>query len=97
MFFEAINDSAQKNRLNEIAGSFFQSGVTVEIESLEPEPGSRGAEKISEAMIRKNSIEEIRREALNHPLLQKVMSVFEGAEVQEVKVRTPAKQPPEQG
>ncbi|MDY0187667.1 MAG: DNA polymerase III subunit gamma/tau [Syntrophus sp. (in: bacteria)] len=97
MFFEAINDSAQKNRLNEIAGSFFQSGVTVEIESLEPEPGSRGAEKISEAMVRKNSIEEIRREALNHPLLQKVMSVFEGAEVQEVKVRTPAKQPPEQG
>lgn len=97
MFFEAINDSAQKNRLNEIAGSFFQSGVMVEIESLEPEPGSRGAEKISEAMIRKNSIEEIRREALNHPLLQKVMSVFEGAEVQEVKVRTPAKQPPEQG
>ncbi|OPY85765.1 MAG: DNA polymerase III subunit tau [Syntrophus sp. PtaU1.Bin208] len=97
MFFENMNDPGQKERLSEMAGSFLQTAVTVEIESLEAESDSRGAEKISEAMVRKNTIEEIRREALNHPLLQKVLGVFEGAEVQDVKVRTPAKPSSEQG
>ena len=97
MFFEDINEPAQKDRLSELAGSLFQAAVTVEIEPLEATPDSRGPERLSEAMIRKNSVEEIRREALNQPLLQKVMRVFEGAEVQEVKVRPPAKQSPDQG
>jgi len=92
MFFEDINEPAQKDRLRELAGSFFQTVVAVDIESVEARSDSRGAEGISEAMARKNHVEEIRREALNHPLLQKVMSVFEGAEVQEVKVRTLQKQ-----
>ncbi|SEM40950.1 DNA polymerase III, tau subunit [Syntrophus gentianae] len=97
MFFENMNDPGQKERLSEMAGSFLQTAVTVEIESLEAESDNRGAEKISDAMVRKNTIEEIRREALNHPLLQKVLSVFEGAEVQDVKVRAPAKPSSEQG
>ncbi len=96
MFFENMNDPGQKERLSEMAGSFLQTAVTVEIESLEAESDNRGAEKISDAMVRKNTIEEIRREALNHPLLQKVLSVFEGAEVQDVKVRPPAKGSSEQ-
>ena len=97
VFFEDINEPAQKDRLSELAGSFFKTAVTVDIESVETESDSRGSGGMSEAMVRKNQSEEIRREALNHPLLQKVMSVFEGAEIQEIKVRTPQKSSPEKG
>jgi DNA polymerase-3 subunit gamma/tau len=61
--------------------------MTVDIEPVETESNGRGSGgRLSEAMARKNQTEELRREALNHPLLQKVLSVFEGAEVQEIKV-----------
>jgi len=92
MFFEDISEPAQKERLSELAGSLFKTTVIVDIETVETASDSRDSEGISKAMARKNHTEEIRREALNHPLLKKVMSVFEGAEVQEVKVRPPQKQ-----
>jgi DNA polymerase-3 subunit gamma/tau len=89
MFYEDISQPTQKDRLSELASAFFNNAVVVEIESVEMDSDSRSSEGISEAMARKNQIEEIRREALNHPLLQKVMSVFDGAEVQDIKIRTP--------
>ena len=35
-----------------------------------------------------NSLNDMKREAINHPLLQKVMDEFAGAEVIEIKART---------
>jgi DNA polymerase-3 subunit gamma/tau len=89
MFYEDISQPAQKNRLSELASAFFKTAVAVEIESVVLDSDNRSSEGISEAMARKNQMEEIRREALNHPLLQKIMSVFDGAEIQDVKIRTP--------
>ncbi|OPY15576.1 MAG: DNA polymerase III subunit tau [Syntrophus sp. PtaB.Bin075] len=90
VFFEDLNEPEQKSRLSELAGSFFKTAVTVDIEPVETESDGRGSGgRLSEAMARKNQAEELRREALNHPLLQKVLSVFEGAEVQEIKVLPP--------
>jgi len=91
VFFEDLSEPAQRERLSELAGSFFTAAVTVEIEAVEAPAESGRSGGVSEAMARQSQLEEIRREALNHPLLQKVMNVFEGAEVREVKVRPPQK------
>ena len=36
---------------------------------------------------RNNRNDDIKKEALNHPLLQKVLDIFEGAEVKEVVLK----------
>jgi DNA polymerase-3 subunit gamma/tau len=69
------------DRLTDISKEFFRDDVTIEIESLAP-----GAENDNTSIdngVNKN-ISNIKNEALNHPLVQKVMDVFEGAELQEV-------------
>jgi DNA polymerase-3 subunit gamma/tau len=81
IFLDDITEKSQMDRLTDISKEFFRDDVTIEIESLAP-----GAENDNTSIdngVNKN-ISNIKNEALNHPLVQKVMDVFEGAELQEV-------------
>jgi DNA polymerase-3 subunit gamma/tau len=87
LFLEYFKEKEQKDRLTDIAREFFREDVTVKIESLKSgNPGS-GNQETGNTATQNNRAGDIRREALNHPILQKVMDVFEGAEVREVIVR----------
>ena len=85
IFLEDISGKTQKERLEKIAQKFFQENVTIQIVTIDAEKvntnGSNGRNKV-------NSLNEVKRDAMNHPLLQKVMDEFDGAEVIEIKVRT---------
>jgi len=71
-----LDDSIET--LTKISGAFFGEDITVKIESLQVDvaQASNGAAN--------NKINGIKRDALNHPLLQKVLDVFDGAVVKEV-------------
>jgi DNA polymerase-3 subunit gamma/tau len=74
----------QKNRLQELAVTYFGGQMTVHLESVVPDMtaanGSRGKAGNDE----KN---QKRQEALQSPMLQKVLDLFEGAEVLEIIAR----------
>ena len=83
IFLESIREKSQKKLLTRIAGEFFGEDVSVEITSLEGVPNnygnsSNGATKVAEQM---------KSEALKHPLVQKVLDTFEGAEIRDVIVK----------
>jgi DNA polymerase-3 subunit gamma/tau len=59
--------------------------MTIRIESLEADTAN-GLRQAPEGAAN-NRINEVKRDALNHPLLQKVLDVFDGAVVQEVIAR----------
>ncbi len=81
IFLDDIIEKSQMDYLTDISKDFFRDDVTIEIESLAP--GSGDDNTSIDNGINKN-INNIKNEALNHPLVQKVMDVFEGAELQEV-------------
>ena len=85
IFLDDINEKSQKDRLTEISKSFFGEDMTVRIESLEADT-ENGLRQSPEGAAN-NRINEVKRDALNHPLLQKVLDVFDGAVVQEVIAR----------
>ncbi len=87
LFLEHFKEKDQRDRLAEIAREFFQEEVTVKIESLKTGNPGTGDHETGNTGTPNNRAGEVRREALNHPILQKVMDVFEGAEVREVIVR----------
>ena len=87
LFLEHFKEKEQRDRLTEIASEFFQEEVTVKIESLKTGNPGTGNHESGNAGTQSNRAGDIRREALNHPILQKVMDVFEGAEVREVIIR----------
>ncbi len=68
-----------------MAREFFSQTVTLSVETIDNGPGEASGPARNGP--NQNRANQIRREALNHPLLQKVMDVFEGAEVQEVIVK----------
>lgn len=85
VFFDYINEKIQKDRLTEISKEFFQENVVIRIESIEPDPEDSGYMNRNGLSNARNSrVDGIRKDALNQPLLQKVLDVFEGAEVKEV-------------
>jgi hypothetical protein len=71
-----------KEQLQQLAGSFFQENLTLEIQLNENQKvnvnGNNGRSKA-------NSINDIKRDAMNHPILQKVLDEFSGAELVEIK------------
>ena len=85
IFLEDIKGKKQKEQLEQIAQKFFRENVEVKITTIEIEKvntnGNNGRSKT-------NTLNDIKREAINHPLLQKVMNEFTGAEVIEIKART---------
>jgi DNA polymerase-3 subunit gamma/tau len=80
--------------LREIARRFFNRETALEIEALDPEAAGGGNHANGNGngrAARNQMLQEIRREALSHPLVQKVLDVFPGAEVKDVRLReTPA-------
>ena len=82
IFLDDINEKPQQARLLEITRDFFKKDISVDIEITEPDPESASPNAAGNGRNGRNS--EIRRQALNQPLLQKVLDMFEGAEVREV-------------
>jgi DNA polymerase-3 subunit gamma/tau len=82
VLFENINERSQQERIAEIARDFFHEDVRVSIETLAPDPENGAADRTDGD--RNGRLQDIRRQALNQPLLQKVLDVFEGAEVRTV-------------
>ena len=80
LFLDFFDEKPQRERIEEMAREFYRQPVTLIVETVEN--GPREANGTA-----RNGSNHVRREALNHPLLQKVMDVFEGAEVQEVIVK----------
>ena len=80
LFLEFFDEQPQREKLEEMAREFFSQPVTLSVETIDNGPGESNGPN-------QNRSNQVRREALNHPLLQKVMDVFEGAEVQEVIVK----------
>jgi DNA polymerase-3 subunit gamma/tau len=82
VFFENINERSQQERIAEIARDFFHEDVRVNLETLAPDPEADAADQANGD--RNGRMRDIRRQALNQPLLQKVLDMFEGAEVRNV-------------
>ena len=87
IFLDDIKEKSQNERLTEISKSYFGEDVTVKIESLDIEPQNRLHQSVN-GSANNNRINDIKRDALNHPLLQKVLDVFDGAVVREVIIKT---------
>jgi DNA polymerase-3 subunit gamma/tau len=89
LFLENISEKTQKEQLQQIAGSFFSESVTLKIQINENQKinanGSNGRSKA-------NGINEMKREAMNHPILQKVLDEFSDAHIVEIKPLTDQKQ-----
>jgi len=85
IFFDDINEKSQKERLTEISKAFFGEDMTIRIESLESD-AANGPRQAPDGGAN-NRINNVKRDALNHPLLQKVLDVFDGAVVREVIAR----------
>ncbi|MEA3471297.1 MAG: hypothetical protein U9R24_06245, partial [Thermodesulfobacteriota bacterium] len=83
IFLESIMEKSQKRLLTRIAGEFFGEDVSVEIKSLEGVPNNYGNSSNGNT----KAIENLKSEALKHPLVQKVLDVFEGAEIRDVIVK----------
>ncbi len=80
LFLEDILEPSQQARLQDLARRFFRAEVAVSIETVAGEAGRGNGNGASRA----NRIQERKREALNHPLLQNILDAFAGAEVREV-------------
>jgi len=72
----------QQDKLNALCSECFGGRLGLMVETYEGEEG----ETVSMEN-RNGSMQEIRREALNQPLLQTILDVFEGAEVREIVPR----------
>jgi len=83
IFFE---DNDDKSRLMEISRDFFRKDVKIKIETQDSDGVNEHYEGRNGAACA-NGINEVNRDVLHHPLLQKVLDVFEGAVVQEVIAR----------
>ena len=86
IFLDDIREKSQKERLTELSKAFFGSDVTIKIEVLESDTVNHypKAQNGSSVNLRVN---EARQDALHHPLLQKVLDVFDGAVVHDVVAR----------
>ena len=85
--YSFLIDDNDKNRLAEIAREYFGEDVAVKIEPLESDSGNKH-NQMKNGAVNNNRNNDIKRDALNHPLLQKVLDVFDGAVVREVITKT---------
>ncbi len=84
LFLENISEKSQKEQLQQISGSFFQENVTLKIQINETQKVNASN---NNGRSKANNINDIKREAMNHPLLQKVLDEFSGARLVEIKPR----------
>lgn len=83
VFLDYINEKSIKDHLTKISREFFKEDMTIKIEALETD-AQGGDHIIKNGITNDDRIDETRQEALCHPLVQKVIDVFEGAEIREV-------------
>jgi DNA polymerase III subunit gamma/tau len=74
-----------KEKLEQIAGNFFRKNVTIKIETLSAENGGQNGNSVKS---QSSIINDIKREAMNQPLLKKVMDELSDAKVVEIRVQT---------
>lgn len=83
IFFEDI-EKHQKEALSELARSFFQRpDLEIKIEALHIDSAGNNG-KMANGNAKAQLISDIKQEALKHPLVQKVMDIFENAEIRDV-------------
>lgn len=83
VFLDSIRDEEHISQMNRVISECTGAEVEVKIEVSEENSHNGingGAEKA-------RSLDEIRSTALRHPLVQKVMDTFEGAEIKDVKIK----------
>ena len=88
---------AGKAAIELLAGRFFGRETLLEIETLAPDEAVQGqnGNGPNGRAAKNHRVQEIRREALSHPLVMKVLDVFPRAEVRDVRLREiAATQPP---
>jgi DNA polymerase III gamma/tau subunit len=83
---------AGKTAIEDLARQFFGRETTLEIETLEPETAgpanaNHNGNGLTVRAAKNHRLQEIRREALSHPFVQKVLDVFPRAEVRDVRLR----------
>ncbi|MFZ2395159.1 MAG: DNA polymerase III subunit gamma/tau [Smithella sp.] len=88
IFLEEMKTTTQKEKLEQIAREFFQKNVAIKITAIDVENGNANGNNGRKQL---NGLNEIKREAMNQPLLQKVMDELSDARVVEIKVQTDKK------
>jgi DNA polymerase-3 subunit gamma/tau len=83
IFLDEIK-TTQKEKLEQIAGKFFQKNVSVKIETSNTENGSANG---NNGRNQASMINDVKREAMRQPLLQKVMDELSDARVVEIRVQ----------
>lgn len=83
IFLDDIAEKSQMDRLVDISREFFRDDVKILIQSLKPESGEHNGVQ-SHGVNNGRKKNNIKNEALKHPMVQKVMDVFEGAELHDV-------------
>ena len=78
--FDYVRERDHLERLEELARPFFGDQIKIKFQVIQPEPGDRAGKSNGTA---RNS-NDLRQEAMNHPMLQKAIDLFEGAEVREI-------------
>lgn len=87
IFLDDIKEKSQKDRLTEVSKAYFSEDVTIRIESLETLPENKQHQNRN-SIPNNNRNNDIKRDALNSPILQKVLDVFDSAVVKEVITKT---------
>jgi len=78
--FDYVRERDHLERLLELARPFFGDQVKLKFEIIQPDQSDRAGKPNGTA--RNNH--DLRQEAMNQPLLQKAIDLFEGAEVREI-------------
>ena len=84
IFLEELKTTAQKEKLEQIARDFFQKNVKIKIATLNTENGNSNG---NNGRKQTNGLNDIKREAMNQPLLQKIMDELSDAKIVEIKVK----------
>jgi len=82
VFLDDIKGAPQMNLLTQMAAEFLGKSITIDIKLLEGDARNSNNSASNAAGTTNN----IKNEALRHPLVQKIMDVFEGAEIMNVRV-----------
>jgi len=85
IFLEELKTTTQKEKLEQIAKAFFQKNVAIKIATLDAENGNANG---NNGRKQANSLNDLKREAMNQPLLQKIMDELSDAKIIEIKVQT---------
>ena len=85
IFLDDIQSATQMDILVQIAGEFLGKTTTIDIKLLEKDTHNSGGTGSGAA----GAVNNAKNEALQHPLVQKVMDVFEGAEIVDVRINGP--------